>query len=214
MLLVFYLMLSDPGVTTAKTQKESHNESVVDTKNGKKSFHMTLRKVCKERNESYLLYCKQCGVYLSPLGFHCSTCNVCIAEYRHHNLMLNNCISRINLRVYFMFLIASLVLYSNLTIWIYLSLEFDTDKILLDMLGFACTSFYATYFLYNLGVELYYVGINDSYHLPFSVANSELVPIQAMARNFFGFLLGNADAKKDNSDRLTELVNTSAQCCN
>lgn len=211
MVLVFYLMLSDPGVATAREEKESENASMVDTKNAKQSFHWTLKKVFKERNETYLLYCKQCEVYLSSLGFHCATCNVCVAEYRHHNLMLNNCITKRNLRSYFIFLVASLVLYSNLAIWIYLSLEFDTDKILMDMLGFACTSFYATYFLYNLSIELYFVCINDSYHFPFKIADSELVPIQAMARNFFGFLMGTAAEKNNQSDQMAELVDVSTQ---
>ncbi len=180
-----------------------------DTQHGKRSFHLTLKKVCTEHNQSYLLYCKQCDVYLSTLGFHCSVCNLCVEEYRHHNLMLNNCITRANLRVYLGFLASSFVLYSNLAVWIYLSLEFDTDKILMDMLGFACTSFCATYFLYNIGIELYFVSINDNYHLPFKNPESELVPIEAMARNFFGFLMGKAVDKEAASDQTIEFINVS-----
>jgi hypothetical protein len=211
MIGVFILILSDPGVYVKKETPILSVDSAIDTKNGRKSMHITLKKVLKDEAQNFMLYCKKCDTYTSSLGYHCQKCEICVSEFRHHNILLNNCIGKKNLKKYMFYLFFSFILYANLAIWIYLSLEFNTDMILIDMLGFLLTSFLATYFLYNLFIELYFVAINDSYHFPFKNSQETDVSLRAMTRNFIGFMFRQRTGlSRQDSDKL-ELVNISTQ---
>ncbi|KAL3642487.1 putative protein S-acyltransferase 16 [Castilleja foliolosa] len=62
-----------------------------------------------KRKGGDLRYCQKCSLFKPPRAHHCRTCNRCVLRMDHHCAWMNNCVGHANYRIFFVFVVYTLI---------------------------------------------------------------------------------------------------------
>lgn len=160
-ILTFALIVYNAGILTP-SRPYANTDHIESRSPVAKTCKLSFTNIFVEQVEIAVLYCRQCDVYLPLKGFHCDPCGVCYEDYKHHNYLLNNCITSHNLLLYFVYLVVGMLNYGLIFVALHRLSQVQNDLIIFAMLMISASCFCFTFAFYNFLKELHGIGVNKS----------------------------------------------------